>query len=1281
MLNPEQIEECQSKFNLSYHVSYAKICQDLVGFQDKDVLEVGGSLPPDFVFDYLGVKSWTGIETPDYEESLRETGGLTHQGTIIKNIKNIRDFKFNKKQEQKYNLYLENIEDLPEIFYDKYDLIFSIATFEHIHKLPLALDKMFFALRQGGKLFSMFSPIWSAHDGHHLPDIIDKNGNKYNFGNSPIPPWGHLLMTRGEMTKYLYQKIDKTTADQIVYYIYQSNHINRFFTEDYIDVIQESLFRINKIELNFINPIDPSLQSQLELSYPGKSKFNNNGILLILEKNSNSPRKKENQLSINPTISTKCDYQEDDHWKLTTPVAFLIFNRPDTTEIVFEAIRQAKPPKLLVVADGARVDKEGERELCQQVRTIIDQVDWECEVLTNYSDVNLGCRKRVSSGLDWVFEQVEEAIILEDDCLPHPTFFRYCQELLEKYRDHEEIMMISGDNFQFGRKRTEYSYYFSRYGHVWGWASWRRAWTKNDDSMTQWKELKDTNWLDNILQNEQATVFWSRIFQGVYDGFDTWDYIWVFTLWANNGLCILPEVNLVSNIGFGSGTHTTIGNSPLANMSVTIINFPLSHPSKIERNIEADNFTEQTQFSGAVYQKLPPQTVSQKCKVCESESRYFATAKILQKYDVKYYQCGNCGFVQTENPYWLNEAYSEAIAPSDVGLLYRNNIMANITAKLLFNYFDPDGKFLDYGGGYGVFVRLMRDQGFDFYWQDKYCKNLFATGFELKEKDKSELLLITAFELFEHLTYPIQELEEMLKLAPNILFSTSLLPDNNPKPDQWWYYTPHEGQHIAIYTRKSLEILAEKYNLKLYTDGSSLHLLTTYKNLPENLFDLIKTGQVKTPNKQSFLSDDFNQVVTKILAKENQLNVNQSVNIPEANSPIILIDGVFFQMYNTGIARVWKSLLEKWANTDFANHILVLDRANTAPKINGIRYRTIQHYDYNNTESDRTLLQEICDEEGAELFISTYYTTPINTPSVFMAYDMIPEVIGANLDEQMWKEKHKGINHASAFISISENTAKDINKFFPQIPLESITVAHCGVSPSFSPATETEINNFKSKYGINKPYFLLGGLGGYKNSILFFQAFSQLANKTGFDIVATGAGSQLPPEWRQFIPGCTFHGLQLSDEELRLAYAGAVALVYPSKYEGFGMPVIEAMACGCPVITTPNGSLPEAGGEAVMYVNANDIEGMANALCDVQKPSLRRNIIQAGLQQAQKFSWATMAEIVKDALFKAISPQIKLTDVNYLIFPDWQTNEDELREELYNLISKLAQNYSPYSAG
>ena len=322
-------------------------------------------------------------------------------------------------------------------------------------------------------------------------------------------------------------------------------------------------------------------------------------------------------------------------------------------------------------------------------------------------------------------------------------------------------------------------------------------------------------------------------------------------------------------------------------------------------------------------------------------------------------------------------------------------------------------------------------------------------------------------------------------------------------------------------------------------------------------------------------------------------------------------------------------MLEEWAESGFAKHIVVLDRAGTAPKIYGSWYRNVPPYDYGSTIADREMLQQICDEEGADLFISTYYTTPLSTPSVFMAYDMIPEVVGANLNEPMWKEKHHAIRHASAYIAISENTASDLAKFSPEIAPKSLTVAQCGVQSLFSPASQEDIKGFKNKYGISKPYFIsVGGGADYKNSILFFKAFAQLASKQGFEIVCTGSGVLLEGELRNYTLGTVVHKLQLDDEELRLAYAGAVALVYPSKYEGFGLPVLEAINCGCPVITCPNSSLLEVAGEAALYVKDDDVDGLANALCEVQKPKIRNSLIAAGLEQAKKFSWSKMAKTV-----------------------------------------------------
>jgi predicted O-linked N-acetylglucosamine transferase (SPINDLY family)/glycosyltransferase involved in cell wall biosynthesis len=406
--------------------------------------------------------------------------------------------------------------------------------------------------------------------------------------------------------------------------------------------------------------------------------------------------------------------------------------------------------------------------------------------------------------------------------------------------------------------------------------------------------------------------------------------------------------------------------------------------------------------------------------------------------------------------------------------------------------------------------------------------------------------------------------------------------------------------------------------------------------------------------------------------------VQQEITQINKVSPIIIVDGVFFQLYKTGIARVWKSLLEEWANNGFAKHIILLDRAGTAPKIYGIRYRTVPAYDYDNTDVDREILQQVCDEESADIFISTYYTTPITTPSVFMAYDMIPEVMGWDMNHPMWREKQQGIRHASAYITISEHTAYDLVNCYNDVAREAVTVAYCGVKNTFLPSKPEEINSFRTKYGISKPYFMVVGGGiGYKNSILFFQAFYQLASSNGFDIVCTGSDGVLAPEFRALTSGSVVHMLQLSDEELAIAYSGAVTFVYPSKYEGFGLPVLEAMACGCPVITCPNASLPEVAGEAAIYIKDDDVQALVDALCEVQKPSVRQSLIAAGLEQAKKFSWSKMANIVTSVLIDATFTSLRLKDTNFIIFPDWSQSEKLLSLELELVIKAIA--FSPDS--
>jgi hypothetical protein len=242
---------------------------------------------------------------------------------------------------------------------------------------------------------------------------------------------------------------------------------------------------------------------------------------------------------------------------LKSAVAILIFNRPDTTARVFEAIRQARPPRLLVVADGPRADRPAEAELCAATRAIVEQVDWPCSVQRNYSPTNLGCRERVASGLEWVFGQVEEAIILEDDCLPEASFFPFCQQLLERYRHDERIMMIGGTNYLLDRLQIRESYFFSRYYPIWGWASWRRAWKKYDLAMGDWPRLKSQGQLRSFYSQGFMRSHVARMFDAAYHGrINTWDIQWFYSCLFNNGLSLIPRVNLISNIGL-VGTHTS----------------------------------------------------------------------------------------------------------------------------------------------------------------------------------------------------------------------------------------------------------------------------------------------------------------------------------------------------------------------------------------------------------------------------------------------------------------------------------------------------------------------------------------------------------------------------------------------------------------------------------------------------------------------------------------------------------------------------------------------------
>jgi len=287
---------------------------------------------------------------------------------------------------------------------------------------------------------------------------------------------------------------------------------------------------------------------------------------------------------------------------LNTAVLFLVFNRPDTTTQVFDAIRRARPQRLYVAADGPRTDRAGEAARVESVRKIATAVDWPCDVKTLFRDQNLGCKRAVSGAITWFFDHEEEGIILEDDCLPHPDFFNFCETMLGCYRHDERVGVITGNNFQNGQQRGAASYYFSKYNHCWGWASWRRVWRHYQGDLSFWPNWKQSDEWRSHCPDKVERRYWEKIFDQVHaGGIDSWAYPWTACVWKQGGLTVIPNVNLVSNIGFGEyATHTVSLKSPIASMKTMQIGSIL-HNKLVEQDKLADRYTFDFAFGGNNY--------------------------------------------------------------------------------------------------------------------------------------------------------------------------------------------------------------------------------------------------------------------------------------------------------------------------------------------------------------------------------------------------------------------------------------------------------------------------------------------------------------------------------------------------------------------------------------------------------------------------------------------------------------------------------------------------------
>jgi glycosyltransferase involved in cell wall biosynthesis len=348
-----------------------------------------------------------------------------------------------------------------------------------------------------------------------------------------------------------------------------------------------------------------------------------------------------------------------------------------------------------------------------------------------------------------------------------------------------------------------------------------------------------------------------------------------------------------------------------------------------------------------------------------------------------------------------------------------------------------------------------------------------------------------------------------------------------------------------------------------------------------------------------------------------------------AGGPTIVIDGAFFQVSNTGIARLWSELLGRWQSRGMASHIVVIDRAGSLPRFERLRVVACPTQDYGNPEGDRRLVQDICDSVGADLFVSSYYTRPLTTPAAMVVYDMIPEQTGFDLSDAVWRQKHAAIADAVGFAAISQHTLQDLRRLFPATATRPSIVTLPGVSACFTPPRPEELRGVPAMlapiYEGRSYVMFVSGFFPYKNPQVLLRALRRASPEEirGLAVLFTRGGRELA-DFRA-IPDLVVRAVTMSDPALRRAYGFAHALIYPSYYEGFGLPVVEAMACGCPVICSAGSSLPEAAGDAALFVDPDDDAQLLDAILRLHDPELRRSQIEKGYAQASKFRWERMA--------------------------------------------------------
>jgi glycosyltransferase involved in cell wall biosynthesis len=515
---------------------------------------------------------------------------------------------------------------------------------------------------------------------------------------------------------------------------------------------------------------------------------------------------------------------------------------------------------------------------------------------------------------------------------------------------------------------------------------------------------------------------------------------------------------------------------------------------------------------------------------------------------------------------------------------------------------------------------------------------------------------VTCFEVLEHLPNPVEDLKEIFSFQPDILIATSEC--YHGQGASWPYLSVENGQHVFFYSAEALGMIAQQYGYGVVSSGVThvfYRLQPQHMTLDQRTIREIGRGScdysLRVKAIRRFFST-FSAPYQHVLADHQDIVVRyQAEATPEppkilrrsiprraadpGPSPIV-IDGIIFQYDETrGVARVWRELMKQWAKTDFGQRLVILDRAGVVPPTPGLRRILCDpRPDEDGFRSDSVVLQRYCDRLGAKAFVSSYYSAPQTTPSVMLVHDMIPERLPEffTTSKEVWEEKAAYIQMARKIVCVSENTRSDLLDLQPTLQPDAVSMAHLGICDTFFPRSPAQIAAVRQAHNVDAPYLLqVGGRSAYKNGQLVVNAWCAMPEDERPLLVYVG-GEPLQEKLMNVLGDKVRHIRSLDDDGLAALYGGALAMVMPSLYEGFGLPVIEAMACNCPVICSTSASLPEVAGDAAILVKPGDALGLIQAIRAVRDPAIRNEMILRGKKRQAQFSWATLANAMQQAL-------------------------------------------------